>query len=532
MIKLKHLLETTLRTNHGSVIRRFKDNVGKKVGTSLYVHKLYADEVIPKNILQRAEDILTRSNPDFAYNSIMFDPQRGIIRFDEAPDFDTASEPTVGNYITVFLNRSNTSPPQKGHSDSIWHHKWLWVKDDYTGFDVDKSKEWSRQWLAKLNEPAKGSKLHWQSQLKNVGLVNESILNDKVGLGQFGPNDEIQFILIPTIESRTAEHSSRFVHRSNRRFRVYPTGKNTAWIYWGANPPSQDEIQRVDDFLHKKGITVTVQRDFHLNNLTEGLGNLPPVVLGAINPSHEVMSVNGVDDFSRHPMNWGAYLKWRYVPEIQYLYWWEAPSDEEKMMVIDYLERKGYKVRKSATLTMRENDDDDDDDGKVDINRLMWNDSYLDDVAEQLGYKDNFNDLFWKFPQYLYHCTPEENRESIEKNGIGMMDKTRGFSSNRHIGAAVFTTSEEEEIPALQDSYGPVVFSINTPQMKKDGYMPTVEKEPDWARAEKISFVLQKFGHPEEKTETSRFVDSSEGTTPYTVIMRGQIPSQYLSIYD
>jgi hypothetical protein len=434
MIKLKHLLETTLKTNRGSVIRRFKDNVGKKVGTSLYVHKLYADEVIPKNILQKAEEILTRSNPDFAYNSIMFDPQRGIIRFDEAPDFDTASEPTVGNYITVFLNRRNTSPPQKGHSNSIWHHKWLWVKDDYTGFDVEKSKEWSRQWLAKLNEPAKGSKLHWHSQLKNAGLIKEV------------------------------------------------------------------------------------------------LGDFPEIVLGAINPSHEVMSVNGVDDYSRHPMNWGAYLKWRYKPEIQYLYWWEPPSDEEKMMVIDYLERKGYKVRKSSVLTMRENDDDDDE--KIDMDRLMWNDSYLDVVAEKLGYHDNFHELFWKYPQYLYHCTPEENRESIIKNGIGMMDKTRGFASNRHIGNAVFTTSEEEEVPSLQDSYGPVVFAINTPQMKADGYMPTVEKEPDWTRAEKISFVLQKVGYPDEKTEASRFVDSSEGTTPYTVIVYGEIPPQYLSVYD
>lgn len=357
MIKLKHLLETSLRTNRGSVISRFKNNVGKRVGNSLYVHKLYADEVIPKKILQKAENSLTRSNPDFKYNSIMFDPKRGIIRFDEAPDFDTASEPTVGSYITIFLNQSNTSSPKKGYSDSIWHHKWLWVKDDYTGFDVNKSKEWSRQWLSKLDEPAKGSKLHWQSQLKNAGLIDES--------------------------------------------------------------------------------------------------------------------------------------------------------------------------------TVRENDEDnDEDDNKIDVDKLIWNDSYLDEIAEQFGYSDNFNDLFWKYPQYLFHCTPEENKESIITNGIGMKNKSRGFSSNRHIGSAVFTTSEEEEIPTLQDSYGPVVFLINTPQMKKDGYIPMVEKEPDWMKAEKISFVLKKLGYSDEKAETSRFVDSSEGTTPYTVILYGNVPPQYLSIYE
>lgn len=440
MIKLSKLVETTLRTKHGSIIQRYRNNVGKQVGSSLYVHKLYADEIIPKNILQKAEEILAKSNPNFNYNTIMFDPKRKIIRFDEAPDFDTAPEPTVGNYITIFINDDNSSP-RKGNSNNIWHHKWLWVKDDYKGFDVDKSKKWSRQWLSKLNEPAKGTKIHWQTQLKNVGLINE--------------------------------------------------------------------------------------------RLVESVNTLPPVILGAIKPDHEVVSINATNDFQRHPPNWAIYLKWRYVPEIQYLYWWELPSDLEKDIAIDYLEHKGYRVLKSVILTMRENEDfNEEDDDKIDVDKLTWNESYLDDVAEKLGYNNNFNELFWKYPQYLFHCTPTENKESIKQNGINITNKTRGFSSNRHVGAAVFTTSEEEEIPSLQNSYGPVVFSINTSHMKKDGYMPVVEKEPDWTRAEKISFVLRKLGYPEEKTEVDRFVDSSEGTTPYTIIIYGNIPPQYISIYS
>jgi poly(A) polymerase len=178
MIKLKTLLsETSLHTKHGSTIRRYHNMVGKQIGNSLYVHKLYADEVIPNGILRKAEDILTRSNPDFNYNSIMFDPKRGIVRFDEAPDFDTAQEPHVGEYIVIFPNGSHQ--PRKGYSNSIWHHKWLWVKDDYTGFDVDKSKEWSRLWLSKLNEPAKGTDLTWRSQLRKYGLNEQLIMEDR-----------------------------------------------------------------------------------------------------------------------------------------------------------------------------------------------------------------------------------------------------------------------------------------------------------------------------------------------------------------
>lgn len=175
MISLKTLLpETTLHTKRGSAIARYKNNVGKRVGPQIYVHKYYADEVIPKAIWTKANDILTRSYPDFAFNTVVFNVKAKVVRFDQAPDFDTAREPHVGNYIMVYVDGSR--PPRVGYSDSIWHHKWLWVKDDYKGFDVDKSKEWSRIWLSKLDEPAKGRDMLWKSQLRNVGLKESLIM--------------------------------------------------------------------------------------------------------------------------------------------------------------------------------------------------------------------------------------------------------------------------------------------------------------------------------------------------------------------
>jgi poly(A) polymerase len=175
MIILKQLLsETTLRTKRGSIVRRYKNNVGKQVGSQIYVHKFYAEEVIPKAIWDKANSILTRSNPDFAFNTVCFDVKAKSVRFDQAADFDSAREPHVGDYITVWVD--GRRQPHAGHSNNIWHHKWLWVKDDYTGFDVDKAKEWSRIWLSKLDEPAKGSDLTWKSQLRNHGLLNENLI--------------------------------------------------------------------------------------------------------------------------------------------------------------------------------------------------------------------------------------------------------------------------------------------------------------------------------------------------------------------
>jgi hypothetical protein len=156
-----------IKTFKGTPIKRFKNNVGKFIDKQLYVHKNYADEVIPSNLLKNSQRILEKKFPDFVYNSIMWNMKNNDIRFDESPDFDFSSEPKVGNYVSINLENKSI---RVGKSDYIWHHKWLWVKDDYGGFDVEESKNWSKFWLSKLKEPAKGTKLSFESQLKKFGV--------------------------------------------------------------------------------------------------------------------------------------------------------------------------------------------------------------------------------------------------------------------------------------------------------------------------------------------------------------------------
>ncbi len=90
-------------------------------------------------------------------------------------------------------------------------------------------------------------------------------------------------------------------------------------------------------------------------------------------------------------------------------------------------------------------------------------------------YPEPEEESFWNnvYPgTVLYHATPDDNVESINANGLKVMDKSRGIA-NRGTGAAVFASENIEEI----DSYGANVYEINMGLMKQDGYCPTVERE-------------------------------------------------------
>lgn len=177
-ITLKSLLREiqSIKTLKGSLISRYKNNVGKRIGSQIYVHKDYADEIIPKKVLENAKKYLKNYDDTFEYNSIMFDVYTHVIRFDESPDFDKAREPHVGKYITI---HPDGKIGRVGKSSSIWHHKWLWVKDDYKGFDIQKSKEWSKAWTSKLPQIAKGTDSSWNSQLKKFHIL-ESLEFDEL----------------------------------------------------------------------------------------------------------------------------------------------------------------------------------------------------------------------------------------------------------------------------------------------------------------------------------------------------------------
>lgn len=164
-----------LKTYKGSSIQRSpRYKVGKEIGGNIYVHKDYADFVVPGTILRSTERALEEEYPDFKYNCLKYDPTKFRISFQEVPDFDSAREPKVGDYVIVEYHPSRSVVLKKGHSDYIYHHKWNWVQNDYTGFDVDESWNWSKQWLSTLLEPSDGNGIaRWNAQLDKYNLPHD-----------------------------------------------------------------------------------------------------------------------------------------------------------------------------------------------------------------------------------------------------------------------------------------------------------------------------------------------------------------------
>jgi hypothetical protein len=57
----------------------------------------------------------------------------------------------------------------------IYHHKWLFVDDDYRGFDTEQSKARSQQWitLGDVDRARIGRQSYWQEQVvpRLIGTV-------------------------------------------------------------------------------------------------------------------------------------------------------------------------------------------------------------------------------------------------------------------------------------------------------------------------------------------------------------------------
>jgi hypothetical protein len=159
--------ERSFKNYAGTKIGRYKNDVGKMVsGLGLFVHRDYTD-ILPQAELRKAEKTLAKTNPDFEYNVVVYNNKDGSFRFHNSPDFDTAPEPQSGEFVKVMTNNTAT----KRSTATIWHHKWQWVRDDYTGFDVQESYDRSTEWASVPYEAGKiGHVKNWDKFLADNDL--------------------------------------------------------------------------------------------------------------------------------------------------------------------------------------------------------------------------------------------------------------------------------------------------------------------------------------------------------------------------
>lgn len=119
--------------------------IGKVMGDDVYSHKNYEDQ-FPQDELKQAKSHLPE---DYKYHVVKYNPKTKVFSFIQSNDFDTKHEPSVHEVMTV--KPDGTVKKQKD-SGWIYHHKWQWVDDDYKGFDVERSKERSKEWTDIANE--------------------------------------------------------------------------------------------------------------------------------------------------------------------------------------------------------------------------------------------------------------------------------------------------------------------------------------------------------------------------------------------
>ena len=147
---------------------RFK--VGKEIGGAVYVHKQY-ESLLPEAV-QKAKRFLP---PEFSYTVVKYQLSDETVSFIQSSDFDSADEPTVEDLYTIKTDGS-VSFRRKLADPWIYHHKWLFVADDYQGFNVEASKARSRRWLALANIDFRriGKKSFWAEHVV-ARLITKSI---------------------------------------------------------------------------------------------------------------------------------------------------------------------------------------------------------------------------------------------------------------------------------------------------------------------------------------------------------------------
>ena len=146
-------------------LKRYKGIVGKPMMEYVYFHRNYINK-FPQwqvNIVEK----MSKLPNDFKFNTIRYNTKTNVVTFINSPDFDSADEPISGDNYTVD-NDGNLKFYKQPANPTVWHNKWLWVIDDYPGFDVTKAKERSVFWNKHLpNEPGIkkriGSSTFWNS---------------------------------------------------------------------------------------------------------------------------------------------------------------------------------------------------------------------------------------------------------------------------------------------------------------------------------------------------------------------------------
>ena len=154
----------------------------KTVMTAGYAHRSNTGELVEKKVPEDMRELFWKFLSSVEAEGIQYD----IIKYDKgnitlitSPDWNTANEPIVGfcmrwNAGNWFNSDGTLNKDYKKTANfrQVYHNKWQFVEDGYTGFDVEKSKKRTAEWnsIPNINKSKIGYKKYWEKLLSENGL--------------------------------------------------------------------------------------------------------------------------------------------------------------------------------------------------------------------------------------------------------------------------------------------------------------------------------------------------------------------------
>ena len=184
--------------------------VGKEAGPYIYVYRDY-EEAYGDEAMGLLEDALLMIDPDLShsYNVLAYDKRSGNFLFSQSPDFLYSHEPYIwlqqrANPLTGEVATLREHGPE---NPLIYHHKWMFVADDFDDFvPVDPSRwdsgleesrarsvEWKQLYLPRSVENRIGRRRYWDDNVLAY-----------LDIGDYPPDSRIFDVYNPEMSAYTA----------------------------------------------------------------------------------------------------------------------------------------------------------------------------------------------------------------------------------------------------------------------------------------------------------------------------------------
>ena len=152
----------------------------KIIGKTYYVHKSNIKEL--EDLLLKKNKMVEKSclelninsflnDCDLNYEIIKFDSIGKRVSFIESNNWNNANEPDVGKSYVYSNGKLLKIIEPKGQ---IYHNKWMFVSNDYKGFDIEEAKKRTEEWNSikdiKQHKSRIGYKNYWANLLKKNNI--------------------------------------------------------------------------------------------------------------------------------------------------------------------------------------------------------------------------------------------------------------------------------------------------------------------------------------------------------------------------